>query len=80
MLASRNGVQIVAAGITGTEKIRGFIWLIRRPRVTVTFGKPFSFPPVSGRLHKAELAQRADTIMMHIAELLPREYQGTYAR
>ena len=80
MIASRNGVHIIAAGITGTEKIKGFGWLFRRPRVTVTFGKPFSLPPVSGRLHRAELAQRADTIMMHIAELLPREYQGIYAR
>ncbi len=78
LIATRSGVPILPVGITGTEKIRGVASLLRRPRVTVNIGRPFSLPPAGSRLTKAELTEHADFIMSRIAELLPEEYRGDY--
>ena len=77
LIAARNGVALLPVGITGSEKVRGKTWFLRRPKITVNIGRPFHLPPADGnRLTKAELADRAHYIMTRIAELLPREYQG----
>jgi len=64
------------------EKVKkGPFWmLLHRPPVTVNIGRPFYLPPVNSKLTKAELVELANYIMEHIAELLPPEYQGHYAR
>ncbi len=79
LIAMRSGAPILPVGIIGTEKIRGVTWLLRRPQITVNVGHPFYLPPVSSRLTKAELAELTNSIMGHIAELLPPEYRGDYA-
>ena len=79
LIASRLGVPILPIGISGTEHIKGRTWWLRRPTITVNIGRPF-YPPAAGsRLSKAELAQLTNSIMEHIAELLPPEYRGDYA-
>jgi len=82
LIASHNHVPILPVGITGMEKVKkGLFWmLLHRPPVTVNIGRPFYLPPVNSQLTKAELTKLADYIMGHIAELLPPEYQGHYAR
>jgi len=77
-LASRSGAPILPVGITGTEKIRGIAWLLRRPRITVNIGCPFHLPQTNGKLTREELAEFTRSIMEHIAELLPPEYRGDY--
>lgn len=77
LIASRCGVPILPVGITGTEKVKGATWWLHRPRITVTIGRPFN-PPPAKKLTRAELAQLSDSIMNHIAELLPPEYRGKY--
>ncbi len=79
LIALRNGVPILPVGITGTEKIKGAVWLLRRPEVIVNIGYPFSLPPVGSKLTKAELAGLTNSMMARIAELLPPEYRGYYA-
>lgn len=79
LIAMRSGAPILPVGIIGTEKIRGVTWLLRRPQIMVNIGSPFYLPPVSSRLTKAELAELTNSIMGHIAELLPPEYRGDYA-
>lgn len=79
LIALRNGVPVLPVGITGTEKIKGIAWLVRCPKVVVNIGHTFSLPRVHGKLAKAELAELTNSIMAHIAELLPREYRGHYA-
>ena len=79
LIALRSGAPILPVGITGTEKIKGVGWLLRRPQMTVNIGSPFHLPPVNGKLSKIELAELTNFIMGHIAELLPAEYQGHYA-
>lgn len=78
LIASRCGVPILPIGITGTEKIKGLAWLLRRPAITVNIGHAFNLPPVDGRLTKATLTELTSIVMKRIAELLPPEYQESY--
>lgn len=78
-IALRNRVSIVPVGISGTVKLRGFTWWLRRPRIVVNIGHPFTLTSTEGKVTKEELAGLADNIMIHIAELLPPEYRGHYA-
>ena len=79
LIASHVGAPILPVGITGTEHIKGVTWWLRRPKITVNIGHPLYPPPVNTKLTKVELAQLTDSIMEHIAELLPPEYRGDYA-
>jgi 1-acyl-sn-glycerol-3-phosphate acyltransferase len=79
LIARRNGAPILPVGISGTERIKGVGWLLRRPQITVNIGQPFHLPPAGGELAKLELAEHTDFIMKRIAELLPPEYRGDYA-
>ena len=80
LVALRSGAPILPVAITGTEKIKNAAWQLRRPQITVNIGHPFHLPPVNGKASKTELAELTNFIMGHIAELLPVEYQGNYAR
>ena len=80
LIASRIGAPILPAGIAGTEKIKGVTWWLRRPEITINIGRPFYPPAVNEKLTKAELAQLTNSIMEHIAELLPPEYRGNYGK
>ena len=79
LIALRSGVPILPVGITGTQRIRGITWLLRRPQIIVNIGRPFHLPPASSKLTKVELARLTNYIMGRIAELLPLEYRGNYA-
>lgn len=78
-LACLSGAQILPVGIVGTRNIKGLGWLVRRPRITVNIGRPFTLSPGS-KLTKTELVDHTTTIMRHIAEMLPPEYRGVYAK
>lgn len=78
LIAAHNGAPILPIGITGTEKIKGLTWWLRRPKITVNIGCPFSLPLVNGKLTQVELTRLTHSIMEHIAELLPVEYRGDY--
>ena len=80
LIAARSGAPILPIGITGTEKIKGFAWLFRRPQITVNIGYPFYLPQVNAKLTRVELAEFTHSVMEHIAELLPAEYRGKYGR
>ena len=79
LIALRSGVPILPVGITGTERIKGVAWLLRRPQITVNIGHPFHLSQASSRLTKVELASLTDYMMGRIAELLPQDYRGNYA-
>ena len=79
LIALHSGAPVLPIAITGTERIKGAAWLLRRPQITVNIGQPFHLPPVNGKLSKTELAELTNFIMGHIAELLPVEYRGIYA-
>ncbi len=76
-LASRAGVPIVPAGITGTERLKDDLGHLRRMHMRIVFGDPFRLP--EGRLRGEALTEATDLIMRRIAALLPPEYRGVYA-
>jgi len=78
LLAVHSGTHVLPVGITGTEKIKGIGWLLHRPEITVSIGRPFYLTPSNGKLTKSELARLTNYTMERIAELLPQEYRGNY--
>jgi 1-acyl-sn-glycerol-3-phosphate acyltransferase len=78
-LADRVQVPLIPVAITGTWKAFRKIILLRRPRITVRFGKPFTLPPLDRQDRAKSLRNNTDEIMSRIATLLPPEYRGVYA-
>jgi 1-acyl-sn-glycerol-3-phosphate acyltransferase len=76
-IAQSTGVPIIPVGITGTEKMKGFGWIFKRPVITIKIGAPFHVPPETGKKAREAASQ---FIMERIAELLPAEYHGVYAK
>ena len=75
-LALEAGVPIVPAAITGAEHLSRNLPRLRRTRLTVTFGQPFT---LTGPKDSANLEAQTTEIMCRIAALLPEEYRGVYA-
>lgn len=78
LLALHSCAPILPIGISGTEKMRNISFLFRRPRILVNIGKPFSLGKNPNNNRKERLKDATDTIMLHIAELLPPPYRGAY--
>jgi 1-acyl-sn-glycerol-3-phosphate acyltransferase len=79
-IACLMGVPLLPAGIIGVEKALGELRRLRRPRVKVVIGRPFTLPPLPNKASGRSKRLRGHTtqIMHRIAELLPEEYQGLY--
>jgi 1-acyl-sn-glycerol-3-phosphate acyltransferase len=74
-LAQHADVPLVPVALTGTawKEILPAWRRLRRPCVTLTFGRPYRLAAAGPR------AAAADEIMRHIAALLPPTYRGVYA-
>ena len=83
LVVDETGVPVVPVGILGaTDDFLRRGLHFERPRIGMRVGKPFHLPPVEGRGEaRRESRQRnADLVMRRIAQLLPEEYHGVYAR
>lgn len=78
-LADQAGVPIVPVGVSGTYQATAKILTLRRPKIIVHFGEPFSLPPIDRKNKEESLQKNTDEIMCRIAALLPNEYRGVYA-
>jgi 1-acyl-sn-glycerol-3-phosphate acyltransferase len=79
LIAARMKTPLLPVSITGSEKLRNFMWCVfHRPTITVTIGKRFELPPSNGKTGREQRREMADFIMEKIAEILPPEYQGVY--
>ncbi len=82
LIALRSGAPILPVGISGTEKLKNVASAFRRPKVTISFGKPLSLSTINSdankRLTKEKRSELTHLLMQRIAELLPPEYQGNY--
>ncbi|MGD2164681.1 MAG: lysophospholipid acyltransferase family protein [Anaerolineae bacterium] len=78
-VATRADVPILPVGIAGTEKVKTSLLRLRRPEVQVAIGEPFHLPE-SGSVGSEKLLEYTEFIMRRIAELLPEQYRGVYAR
>lgn len=76
-------VPVIPVGIAGAtddflqRALRG-----HRPQIEMRVGKALWLPPSTGigEARRESRQRNVDLIMMHIAELLPKEYRGVYAR
>jgi len=78
LLAARSGVPILPVGISGSERVNGIGFILHRPRINVTIGRPFRLASSGDKVTRSRLAQHSESIMEHIAELLPESYRGVY--
>jgi 1-acyl-sn-glycerol-3-phosphate acyltransferase len=80
LIAYHNRAPILPVAITGSEKIRGFKWVLSRPRVSMKIGQAFYLPTVGSSLTRKQLGELTEVIMKHIVDLLPADYHGQYSR
>ena len=74
-------VPVMPVGVVGATQdflsraLRG-----ERPVLEMRIGKPIRLPPIEGKGDDRRTARQrnADSIMIHIASLLPLEYRGVY--
>ncbi len=76
LIAQHTGAFILPVGISGTEKLKDWNWVFKRPEITVNFGQPFQLPSNDDKLSREDATK---LIMSRITELLPPEYHGVYA-
>ena len=77
MMAHRTGAPILPVGIWGTEKMKKSWWFLKRPVIHIHFGETFLLPREHGKTGR-EGGTRV--IMEHVADLLPPEFRGAYAK
>lgn len=77
IIALRSGAPLIPVCIWGTERLKGIGWL-SRPKVTISFGQPFSIPAIEGEATEDQLKSLTDYIMKQLASGLPPEYRGRY--
>ena len=79
MLAAKTRVPIVPVGITGTENWLQTLKRLRKPKITIRFGKAFTIPEFKQGERSADLKYWTEELMKRIAALLPEQYRGVYA-
>ncbi len=78
-LAAQAGCPIVPIGIVGSDNLFGNFLRLRRTKIEVRFGEPFTLPKIDKRIRSKELEAYTDYIMLHIAQVLPKNQHGYYA-
>jgi len=78
-LASKNNGPIIPAGVTYEKGAVRDALLLKRPLVTIKYGKPFYLPEISRENRKEMLEKGTEEIMCQIAALLPSSFRGIYA-
>ena len=79
LIATRLNIPIIPVGITGSDKLRCLKRaFFRHPKITVNIGKPFTLPPIEGKITKENRRELIRIMMRHVADLLPPEYRGVY--
>lgn len=77
-LVHHTGVPVVSTAITGTEHMADSLRHLRRQRITITFSKPYTLPPIDRSERNHALEANTDEIMCRIAAMLPESYRGVY--
>ena len=77
LLADRSDALIVPCGIVGTPTAR--LRLPRRKDVVLNFGQPFRVSDLPADVRRDRQAT-ADAIMLRIAQVLPPQMRGVYAK
>ncbi len=77
-LASKSGVPICTASISGTDKGAEDLKHFRKPNFTIRFGPPFLPEKIDPDHREESLHVITDQVMCRIAAMLPASYRGYY--
>ncbi len=79
-IAARADAIVVPVAIWGTRQWPS-VWVnaFRRVPIYISFGQPFRFRTVNGRVPRDKFREMTDEAMYRIAVLLPPEWRGIYA-
>lgn len=78
-IALKSGAPILPIGITGTAHMGTWLRVFNPTgKIRVNIGPVFDLPTVEGRVGREVLESSTDTIMAHVARLLPENEQGVY--
>ncbi|MER3421303.1 MAG: 1-acyl-sn-glycerol-3-phosphate acyltransferase [Chloroflexota bacterium] len=77
LIALRSRAPVLPVAITGTEAICSPLVLLKKPRIRVVIGEPFTLP-ASERITGERVRAATEEIMHRIAALLPPAYRGIY--
>lgn len=80
-IAAKTGAPIIPIAIYGTEDriIKQNLRHLRRSKIVVQAGEPFTLPPLDYQNRDLYLQTQTDEIMCRIAAMLPEKYRGAYA-
>ncbi len=74
IIALRAGVPVVPVAVCGSEHVfKKF-----RPRITISYGEPLVLKPKGAKITKEDIQEATETVMRHIAAMLPPAYRGVY--
>jgi 1-acyl-sn-glycerol-3-phosphate acyltransferase len=77
VIALRTGATLLPCAITGTERLKNPLVVLRRPRFTVTIGEPIHVDAVR-RPTEAQVSELTGRIYETIKALLPESYRPPY--
>lgn len=78
VLATRADAPVVPVGVWGQKSLWHDLLRLRRPRIGLSYGKPFRFV-VAARPSREQLDEMTTEMMYRIAAQLPPEWRGVYA-
>jgi len=78
-LATKADVPILPVAVWGVEEFWKRFPRLKRTKVNVRVGVPFTFQASESRLRRNELTQMTEEAMLRLADLLPPEYRGYYS-
>jgi len=79
LLALRARVPVIPVAITGTEDSFSKLKHLKKPSMTVEYGKPIYPPDMDRSNREGQLENLTTEIMCQIAAMMPEKYHGFYA-
>jgi 1-acyl-sn-glycerol-3-phosphate acyltransferase len=77
LIALRAGAPVLPCAMTGTERLRNPLVVLRKPRITIAIGEPILVEKVK-RPTEEQVSDLTNQIYEAINALLPPEYRGSY--
>jgi 1-acyl-sn-glycerol-3-phosphate acyltransferase len=76
-IATKANAVIVPAAIIGADRWEKRVFTLQRPRISVTFGRPFRFAaPAEGRIPRETLAAMTTEAMYQLALAIPQQHEA----
>ena len=77
LIAYRSGATVLPCAVIGTEQLGNLLNLLRKPRIQVVIGQPFTVEKVR-RPSEQQVSELTERIFTEITALLPAKYLPAY--